>query len=271
MDNNEVLEVLRKATEELRKSREQINNLLESFDNLDRVRDAYHSRYPADGSRFGEKGVIYSAIIGNYDSINEPEVKSENIDYVLFSDRDIPDYSGVWDIRVLNNEMKLSNQRLARWVKMHPFDLFPDHDWSLWIDGSLRIKKDIWRYIITYSRKSGMLCFPHHIFKNIREEADAIVAYGKANEKELDEQIRIYEEDGYKSKGYIAETGVLLRDHHDKKLHEVMDSWWEELCSYEHNRDQMSFDYICWKYGYEYDLNDLLIYGNPYIEAVTMH
>ena len=292
MDNNEVLETIRAAAEELKICKgqidylnqqqlianeqmkvyeEQINRLAASFANLDAIRDIYHSRYPRRSKRFKGRGVVFSAITGGYDSITEPAGKSVDVDYVLFVDRDVPDYSGMWDIRVLENEMKLSNQRLARWVKMHPFELFPEYDWSLWIDGKFRLKDDINGYIETYAGESGMLCFPHYTSRNIRQEAKGIASYGKADENELKKQIDAYEQAGYESRGFIVETGVLLRDHHDEALREVMDAWWNELCSYNHSRDQMSFDYICWKYGYEYDINDLLIYLNSWIEAVSVH
>ncbi len=271
MDNNEIFDVIHKATEELKKCREQINALMLELENVRLVRDVYHLKYPGVSRRFDGKGVVYCAITGGYDDIVEPLFKCENIDYILLTDREVKDYSGAWKIRVLDNEMKLSNQKLARWAKMHPFDLFPEYDWSLWIDGKFRVKSDLMGYINTYSKESGMLCFPHYRFRSISEEAYAIAVSGKADERELQKQIDTYKRSGYEGKGYIVETGVLLRDHHDEDLRKVMDTWWKELCSYDHNRDQMSFDYACWKNGYEYDLNDLVIFNNPWLESVFVH
>lgn len=271
MDNNEIFDVIHKATEELKKCRDQINKLMLKLENVGLVRDAYHLKYPGISGQFDGKGVVYCAITGEYDDIVEPLFKSDNIDHILLTDRKAQDYSGAWEIRILDNEMKLSNQRLARWAKMHPFDIFPEYDWSLWIDGKFRIKSDIKDYISIYGKESGMLCFPHYRFRNISEEAYAIAVSGKADERELQKQIDAYKCSGYVEKGYIVETGVLLRNHHDVGLRNVMDTWWEELCTYDHSRDQMSFDYACWKNGYEYDLNDLAIYDNPWFESVFVH
>ncbi len=266
-----MLEQIKIAAVELKKRREQINNLLESFDNLDTVREIYHMRYPGEGKRFEGRGVVYTAITGGYDSLNEPAVIASGVDYVLLTDRTDEKYDGDWEVRILDNPLGYSPQRLARWAKMHPFSLFPEYDWSIWVDGKLRIKGDVQEYIDTYKKEAGMICFPHYSADSIAAEAQAIVAHGKADVRELSRQIETYDKAGYVGKGYIVETGVLLRDHHDELLKLVMSDWWDELCSFNHNRDQMSIDYVCWKRGYEYDLNDLLIYGNPWFEATAVH
>lgn len=271
MDSSAMLAQIRNAIDELKKRQDQINNLLESFDNLDMVRGIYHAKYHKDSDIFKGKGVVYSAITGGYDFVNEPEVISKDVDYVMFTDELPEEYSGAWEMKVLDNPEKLSAPMLARWCKMHPFTLFPEYDWSIWVDGALSVKGDVKEYIDVYARESGMVCFPHHRARDIREEAQGIIAHGKADENELGRQISRYEQEGYVGKGYIIESGVLLRSHHDEKLKQVMEDWWKEMCTYEHNRDQMSFDYACWKNDYDYDLNDLLIYGNPWFEALSVH
>ncbi len=271
MDSNEMLSQIRNAIDELKRRQDRINNLLESFDNLDRVRNIYHTRYHQESDRFKGKGVVYSAITGGYDQINEPAFVSDGVDYVMLTDAIPEEYSGLWNMRLIDNPQKLSAPMLARWAKMHPTVLFPDYDWSVWVDGKLRIKGDIRKYIDVYAGKEGMLCFPHYSATTIEDEAIAVVGHGKADKDELDRQIATYRKAGYKGKGFIVETAVLLRDHHDEALGKVMEDWWEELCAYKHHRDQMSFDYACRKNNYEYDLNDLLIYGNPWFEATVVH
>ncbi len=271
MENSEMMEQIKRAAEELKRRREQINNLLESFDNLDCVREIYHLRYPGKSDRFVGKGVVYTSITGGYDLLNEPVNANPDVDYILLTDSINDEYDGVWEMRALENPEGYSPQKLARWAKMHPFSLFPEYDWSIWIDGKLRVKGDVHEYINMYKRDSGMVCFPHYSARDIASEARSVIAYGKADETEVHRQIDNYMKAGYVGKGYIVETAVLLRDHHDDRLRNVMDDWWNELCSYEHNRDQISFDYACWVNSYDYDLNDLLIYGNPWFEATAVH
>lgn len=49
----------------------------------------------------------------------------------------------------------------------------------------------------------------------------------------------------------LAETGLMLRDHHDPKCEEVMKLWKSEVLKGSH-RDQLSFNYACWKLGFKY-------------------
>ena len=41
--------------------------------------------------------VVYTAIIGGYDTLNEPRWKSDGVDFVCFTDRNIK--SKTWEIR----------------------------------------------------------------------------------------------------------------------------------------------------------------------------
>ena len=49
----------------------------------------------------------------------------------------------------------------------------------------------------------------------------------------------------------LAETNLMLRDHHDPKCEEVMKLWESEVLKGSH-RDQLSFNYACWKLGFKY-------------------
>ena len=49
----------------------------------------------------------------------------------------------------------------------------------------------------------------------------------------------------------LAETNLMLRDHRDPKCEEVMKLWESEVLKGSH-RDQLSFNYACWKLGVKY-------------------
>ena len=38
-----------------------------------------------------------------------------------------------------------------------------------------------------------------------------------------------------------------------------------------HKRDQISFDYVCIKNGYEFDICDIPLYINPWLEINKIH
>ena len=264
-------DVLKQAAAELAKRRQIIDNLLDSYENLDHVRQLYHDKYHKQSSMFSGKGVVYSGIFGGYDYISEPQNLDGSIDYVLFTDTPKEDYAGNWEIRVIDNPDNLPPNIFTRLIKMHPWDFLEDYDWSIWVDGSIAIKKDLKSYVDTYAKESGMLCFPHHRYTTLQEEATAIVYHGKGAKEKLEKQLQDYLGAGFSGNGYHVEAGCIARSHHDEKLRIVMDDWWQEFCKYDHYRDQMSLDYVCWKNNYQYDICDLLIYSNPWFSTTSSH
>ena len=62
--------------------------------------------------------VIYTAIIGDYDTLKEPEYIDENCDYICFTDNwELT--SDIWQIRLVENT-SLDSTRLQRMYKVLP-------------------------------------------------------------------------------------------------------------------------------------------------------
>ena len=239
----------------------------------DFARSAYHRRYDAPSTRFSGKGVVYTVITGGYDNIKEPQIDTESsgLEYFLLTDKYPEGYSGKWNVRVIDNPDNLSPLRFSRWLKMHPHLLFPEYDYSVYVDGKLEIRRDPKELLQIYGKASGMLCFPHYESSSIEEEAAAIISNQKGSPEELDKQIETYKSEGYAGKGFVTDNACLIRDHRDEALQKVMEDWWLEYQKYDHGRDQMSFDYACWKNSYDYDICDMLIYFNPWFISRTLH
>lgn len=253
----------------------ELNNYIDkvstSFEHLVHVRNVYHNRYAIESDLFTGKGVVYTVITGGYDNILDPLITEDCFDYVLLTDKAPTDYHGKWQIRVLDNPQHLSAPLLARWAKIHPFDLFPDYDFSFYLDGVLQLREEkITDFIHQYKRDSSMICMPHHCYNNIDEDAAAVASLGKASKEALEEQIQKYRKEGFVD-DILIETAVLVRSHKDPLLKKVMDDWWTELTSYKHHRDQMSFCYVCWKNNYEFDITDLQSHSNPWTIAYSNH
>ena len=263
-------EKIQLLTEEIKKKNGDIELYRYRFIHLYNIREIYNKKYQEEEARFKGKGILYSAITGGYDEIIEPEYVGD-LEYILLTDKAPKGYKGKWQIREIPNPDNLPANRFARYLKMHPYEFFPDYDWSVYIDGKQKIVGDFREYVRLFGKKSGMICFPHYDTNTLKAQADAIISNKKAPEQELIRQLENYKKRGYKDKGYMAETACIVRDHHDEKLKKVMDDWWKEIISYNHNRDQMSFDYVCWKNDYDYDLCNHLVYNNPWCIGEHVH
>ncbi len=83
------------------------------------------------------KLVIYTVIIDGYDTLKEPEFLDENCDYVCFTN-DKKLTSEIWQIRLIE-ETHLDNTRLQRMYKILPHRFLSEYEYSIYIDGNVRI------------------------------------------------------------------------------------------------------------------------------------
>ena len=269
---DEILEYEKEPLSEMVDRYKQINSDLERFiEYQDDVRNLYHQKYHEKSNVFSGKGVVYTVITGGYDKVYEPATEGSHLDYILLTDKELPDYEGKWQVKIVDNPNGYSAKVFSRYLKMFPFKLLPECDYSIYVDGCIEIRKNIESFIDCYAKKSGLICFPHHNSRNIHDEARLIVDTGKATIEMLRPQLDAYISEGYTGENCIIEAGCLVRDHHDEQLKKVMESWWEEYNKYSHGRDQMSLGYACWKNDYAFDICDLLVVDNPWLKVKEIH
>ena len=75
-----------------------------------------------------------------------------------------------------------------------------------------------------------------------------------------------YKNEGYPIKNDLVQSGFIIRNHSDKECIDIANLWWNNLYS---KRDQMSFNYVCWKYGFIPNYIDPQIIDSEYIEYWT--
>lgn len=190
--------------------------------------------------------VCYTCIVGPYDTLKEVEVVNDNVDYICFTDQ--PFQSKTWQIRPIPDDLKmLSNVKKQRIVKICPHRYLSEYDISVWVDGNITVKGDIEKFVSQYDLEEN--CFYsriHPIRKCIYEEAQACIKLGKDTHRKVEAQIERYRAEGYPANIGMVETCVLLRKHNDVKCILVDNAWGSELLLGSH-RDQLSFNYVCWK------------------------
>lgn len=205
--------------------------------------------------------VVYTAIIGGYDTLNEPLVKPDGVDFVCFTDREME--SKTWEIRKVT-PLYDDNTRTARKYKVLPHRWFPNYDVSIWLDGNKTIEGDVLKYI-EYLGDSELALFDHMKCFDKRDcvykEAQTILDLGKGNYQRTPErgiknwkdnpqiivdQMNRYVGDGYPQNNGLAFTCGVVRKHNQPTTIDTMEDWWTEI-KYGSKRDQLSFDYVAWK------------------------
>lgn len=209
--------------------------------------------------------IVYTCITGMYDDLKTPAYMSDDIEYICFTNNPFLK-SDVWKVVQLEQDFGLDNIRLARYIKLFP-DIFLKKDCtSVWVDAKYAIKKDLREYITIYGGDKKILCFPHPERDCIYDEGPACIKYRGVNPEEMNAQLNVYREIGYKEHGGLYDTGCIVREHNDEKIRCLMKTWWNQIMKYTY-RDQISFPYVCEKCDVVPDICDLDINSNPWLEV----
>lgn len=207
------------------------------------------------------KIAVYTCIFGNYDFIPEPEVCPDNIDYYIVTDMNISPISK-WvkvDLSFVDETFnKMTDIEKNRYVKMHPHKFFKDYQYSIYIDGNIKILTDFTEYIQEFN-EIGLKLHKHYRTKCVYKEIENCRNLGKDTSVLLDNhRLHLMNENMPRNFGML-EAPIIVRDHHNKKCIEVMEFWWSEFLLYS-NRDQISLPYVLFKLGIK--IEDVGVLGN---------
>ena len=202
------------------------------------------------------KFAIYTACIGGYDNILQPEVIDERFDYFLFTNDVKEESVGVWQVRKVaysNPDMT----RIARYVKTHPEELLPEYEATLWMDANIQIvSSEIYERFIDLLHTDvdvASICHPYRVC--IYDEAFE-VSYSKKYGRLEHDLIainwchHIYNEH-YPIHNGLFETNILFRKNKEL-VNKANDLWWKSIDIYS-KRDQLSCNYVLWKYNLAID------------------
>ncbi len=203
---------------------------------------------------------VYTCITGNYDTIKEPLYRNANIDYFIVTDMDVPENSA-WkkiDINEIPGIDMLNASDKNRYFKFFPHILFPEHDYSIYLDGVIQIVADM--APIVESMGNCLLGVHRHNARScVYEEANAVIYAKRAPKDKVIEQIKRYKEENYPEANGLYENTILVRKHNDQRCILLMEAWWKEYMN-SCKRDQLSLPYVIWKN--HFDLKDIFIIGN---------
>lgn len=189
--------------------------------------------------------VVYTAIFGGYDDLLP--VDADEMPHVCFTDKQV-NVPG-WDVRVVQSQNPC---RDARMYKLLAHQWFPDVDISIWKDGCFDFAPGKIVEFMSCLGNNDLALFAHPSRNCVYQEAEAVIELGKAPAAQVREQMAKYRQDGYPAGNSLAATGVVIR-RHTASITRLNDAWWSELMRFT-MRDQLSFDYICWKNGLAYSI-----------------
>ena len=194
-----------------------------------------------------KQAVIYTSVTNDYASLKQPK-KTQPFAMYCYSNTSSthPDWE-IKPIELINDDPI----RTARYYKLHPHKLFPDYEWSIWVDGSLLITQDL-SALLREVEHHGPLGVYGQIKRDCLYQAAAnCIDKQRDDPQVINQQINKYRQQGYPAHNGLVASGVLVRRHHQPDVVELMEAWWQELLDHSH-RDQLSLDYVCWQQGFNY-------------------
>lgn len=198
------------------------------------------------------KKVLYSCITGGYDAVPEYKFVAPGWDYVLFTDNKKLIRAGRvahWTVRPLMFSAE-TNVKNARWHKVNAHKLFPEYDYSLWVDSNIIINNPKpFKMMDDLIEQNVLVAVPNHMERHcIYAEAQIIKEYHIEWPDIVDDEMRYLRKDNYPENNGLSETNILLRKHNAMRT--ALDLWWKMIAEFS-KRDQLSFNYAMWKYGIE--------------------
>lgn len=197
--------------------------------------------------------VIYTCILGDYDTLKEPTVYTPGWKYICYTDQDFE--SDTWNIVKIEG-----GQRDQREYKLDPFGVDSiDVDLSIWIDGSIQINCDL-DWFVKMFHKSDFSTMKHPSRICVYDEAQACKQLNKDDHAVIDAQMDKYRTVNYPANSGMVATGIIIRNH-TKEVEEFCAAWSDELMDHS-VRDQLSFNYVARKLDLDFTTFPFMVLMN---------
>lgn len=224
------------------------------------------------------KVAILSANLNNFDTPIKPVDQElpegiELVTYHCYTDSDFPPIMG------------LTPRFQYRIPKLFGWQMFPDYDYYIWLDGTASFKRaDCLRYYLEQLGDGDMAFFKHPNRHSIKEEVQHIDDYLNrrvGTKRGQDYVLRRYENGlhkeqwddikldlDFKDDKLYASTTFIYRD--SEKVRDALRLWWLHQSRY-FTCDQVVLPYALWKSGIDVRTFDQPIYKTGYMSLVSQH
>jgi hypothetical protein len=200
--------------------------------------------------------VIYTFIVGGYDTLKDPYVVTPGWDYICFTD-DETLTSDVWDVRPLphwSDEHIPEPKRRASMVKiMHRDAVGENYNAVITMDASMTVtcNLDGWLHRIGFGERAwygpcDFLACEHSYRNCVYKQAQAVLDKGYDKADVVNAQMRRYQDEGYPDNNGQWLSGVTVRRNKSQSVARACQIWAHEYMNGS-RRDQLSMNYAFWK------------------------
>lgn len=191
--------------------------------------------------------IVYTLSIGQTEGLNEqPFINKSNFKKVCLTD----DYnlkSSDWEIVNINRILPQDQYRSQRNLKIRPHLIFPEYQYSFYFDNTIVLKKTPEDFIkeifsrFNFKEDDPFFILPRHSFRDT-----LIDEFHECYAQRLDTDVRFFDQiydylltniELLYQKPFA--TGILLRNHMNKKLINFSEIWFSHIVKYT-RRDQLS-------------------------------
>ena len=197
------------------------------------------------------KIIVYSAIFKRFDRLRSVSDRN-GAEYVHFTDKKQPTTG--WNCIIPPRTTK-NHRRENRRYKCLSHKWFPTADWTIYIDGNLKLKVSpnvIINICKNVSKSASIFIFPHKERNCVYLEAGICAQLGLDTTSILVSQIERYRSEGFPENYGLFWGGMIVRRSGCEEFNEL---WWDEIqkgsC-----RDQISLPFVLWKTGIEAGILD---------------
>ena len=201
------------------------------------------------------KKVVYTSIIGEYDTLIQPPAIDESFDYICFVKKGQCQSrkQGIWSIEEIPYDCT-NDKQLSSYTKLQPHVVLSQYDYSLWIDGNVSIN-DIQLYdTINKKIEEGVIYsgLKHWRSDCAYEDLAEVAFFSKAPIFSLYRTLFFLKCKRFPRHYGLNENNVIFRKHNDQTIMKFDNCWWYLFRKYA-KRDQLCHPYCLKKFGIEFD------------------
>ena len=198
--------------------------------------------------------VVYVPLFDNFEDLPMPNPDGKlprdcKVRHVCLTDKSCPQSVEGWEYEFPRRYFKDDPRRESRRCIALSHKYFPDADVTIMHGASLRLLATT-AEVLEWLDDADMAAFKHPHRDCIYDEAKVVLALGKDAAANVEPQMEAYKAEGFPAHYGLAALTMLVRRHTDA-VAAFNTFWWGQVKQYS-VRDQLSFNYVCWKLGMTY-------------------